>query len=105
MPFEEDTPGELTNEDPTGCVKVTTDPSTGRVTDIDVSTSWRDEVGVAGLSGALLHAIGEGRITFLERWSESREQPSSSVPRPRVRPGVFEEFTPEEQLAAWGRIA
>mgnify|MGYP001954914190 CR=1 FL=1 len=67
--------------DVSGCVRLTLDANS-RITDVDISTAWRDRVGPDNLSEAILQAAANGMQSAHGLQYEQREM------KPTGRPSI-----------------
>jgi hypothetical protein len=101
----EEPSGELTATDPTGCVQVRVDPLSGRLTNVALTTRWRDKVGVAGMAEAVMYAVIKARLSYLDSRTNVPEDHPSPATGPLLEPDALAGLTPERQREAWHRVA
>jgi nicotinamidase-related amidase len=100
----EDSSETITATDETGCVQVTLDPSSGRLIDVRLSALWREKVGVAGFTSALVEAVTQARLRYLEALTNKPQQ-RDRLTVPALPPDAWRRLSLEDQLKALSRIA
>lgn len=88
----------------TGCLRITLDTN-GRVTDIHLSTSWRDRIGAEGLEQELVRTIQQAQVDAQRASSESTTtDPTAGNTQGAIRPAL-DALPSSERRSALHRIA